>query len=306
MRRGTVNLCSNLIVLLRQVLLVFLLVLRLELRLGVVLGQSVMRPGSVGSRGTDGGNRARRAALGHGERGGSSMRSGSLGGRKRVDLGELGSRRLVDLVGVLGHSSGRSRVLDGVSLSQLGLDGRQEDGKVGVEVLRSHSEVPVEQEQQLLLHEVHLVQGEQVHGVLGPVLVLWRRVVEVLGGHDERGQEDAVGGAGHALGQRRQRRSQSGEVDQRGHQSGGLDVGRGDQVRNELVESGEVGARLGHINGRRRRRRHGGIALDDGLGGGDQVVNHGTRHSLLAEDFEGLLVGHFGRWRCFLCNVGFV
>lgn len=198
-------------------------------------------------------------------------------------------------------------MLDGVSLSELGLDRRKEDGKVGVEVLRSDSQVPVEQEQKLLLHEVHLVQREEVHGVLGPVLVLGGRIVEVLRGHDERGQEDSVGGARHALGQRRQRRPQSGQVDQRGHESGGLDVGRGNQMRDELVESGQVGGCRGalRVGGRGRGRGHGRVALDDGLGGRHEVVDHGSGDPLLAEDFEGLLVGHFDLWFCVeRCLVG--
>lgn len=43
-------------------------------------------------------------------------------------------------------------------------------------------------------------------GVFRPVLVLWRRVVEILCGDDEGGEEDTVSGARHAFGGRWQSR----------------------------------------------------------------------------------------------------
>ena len=83
----------------------------------------------------------------------------------------------------------------------LGADGRQEGVEVGVQVLLGDAQVPVQEEQELLLHQVDLgareAKGlEAAHvGVVGPVLVLGRRIVEVLGGEDKGGQEDAVDGA---------------------------------------------------------------------------------------------------------------
>lgn len=110
-------------------------------------------------------------------------------------------------------------------------DGRQEDVQLAVEVVLGDAELPLEKHEELLLHQVDLglgelkVWGAEVAlacaagalaaaggdaarsvgvvpdlGVLGPVLVLWRGVVEVLGGEDESSQEDAVGGAAQALG----------------------------------------------------------------------------------------------------------
>ena len=53
--------------------------------------------------------------------------------------------------------------------------------------------------------------------VAGPVFVFGGGVVEVLGGEDERREEDAVHGAGHALGDGGEPGLQSGEVDEGGH-----------------------------------------------------------------------------------------
>ena len=56
-----------------------------------------------------------------------------------------------------------------------------------VEVLRVDAEIPVKEEQQLLLHKVDLCDGESKvlvaadSAVPGPVLVLGRGVIEVLG-----------------------------------------------------------------------------------------------------------------------------
>jgi hypothetical protein len=59
------------------------------------------------------------------------------------------------------------------------------------------TQVVVEEVQQLLLHQVDLGEREE-STVLLPVHVLWRRVVKVLGGTDEYGEEDSVSGALHA------------------------------------------------------------------------------------------------------------
>lgn len=81
-----------------------------------------------------------------------------------------------------------------------------------VEILRVDAEIPVEEEQQLLLHEVDLGDGEAKvlvaanSAVPGPVLVLGRGVIEVLSCKDERGEKDAVDSASHALGDGRETR----------------------------------------------------------------------------------------------------
>lgn len=70
-------------------------------------------------------------------------------------------------------------------------DGSQEGFEVGVEILGVDAKVPVKEEKELLLHEVDFGDGETKvlipanSSVPGPVLVLGRRVVEVLCRKDE-------------------------------------------------------------------------------------------------------------------------
>lgn len=80
----------------------------------------------------------------------------------------------------------------------------EEGSKRGVEVLARDAKIPVEEEEELFLHEIDLLESEKTHSVGLPVLVLRRRVVEVLGTEDESGEEDPVAGARHTLGYRRQ------------------------------------------------------------------------------------------------------
>lgn len=126
-----------------------------------------------------------------------------------------------------------------------------------VKVLGVDAEVPVEKEEELLLHEVDLGDGEAKvlvaanRAVAGPVLVLGGGVVEVLSGKDESGKEDAVGGALHALGNRRKTSPEAGEVDQAGHQSGDLDVRALDEGCDELFDRWQ--ARFPSLVGRRGR-----------------------------------------------------
>lgn len=109
-------------------------------------------------------------------------------------------------------------------------NGGQEWLEVGVEILRIDAEVPVKQEKELLLHEVDFGDGEPKvletpdSGVPRPVLVLGRRVVEVLRRKDERGQEDPVNSTSHALGNRGQANLQPREIYERGHEGRDLDM----------------------------------------------------------------------------------
>lgn len=109
-------------------------------------------------------------------------------------------------------------------------DGCQEGFQMVVEVVRVDAQIPVQEEEELLLHQVDFGDGKAkvvvaANGTVpGPVLVLGRRVVEVLGGEDERGQEDAVDGAAHALCDGRETRFESAQVDERGHEGGDLDM----------------------------------------------------------------------------------
>jgi len=109
-------------------------------------------------------------------------------------------------------------------------DGSEERLEVGEQVGLGHVEVPVEQTEKLLLHEVDFGDAEAKvvvaadGGVTGPVLVLGGGVVEVLCSEDERCEEDAVDGATHALGDRRKTLCQAVEVDERSHERWDLDV----------------------------------------------------------------------------------
>ena len=76
------------------------------------------------------------------------------------------------------------------------------------------AKIVVQEEEQLFLHEVNLGRIEQL-GEASPVLVLRRRVVEVLGGHYQRREEHAVARARHACA-RRQRRRQGEKTRKRG------------------------------------------------------------------------------------------
>lgn len=64
-------------------------------------------------------------------------------------------------------------------------------------LLLGNPEIVVEEVQELLLHEVDFGEGEEGRVSL-PVLVLWRRVVEVLGSTDESGEEDSMTSAVHS------------------------------------------------------------------------------------------------------------
>lgn len=131
---------------------------------------------------------------------------GFVGKNLATGAGEILSGKLILLAGelllVLCQSSlgGLARLPD--------TDGSQEGFEVDVQILGVDAQVPVEKKEQLLLHEVDFGDGKAKVVKAGdgtvprPVLVLGRRVVEVLRGKNERSQEDAVGGAWHALGNR--------------------------------------------------------------------------------------------------------
>lgn len=98
-----------------------------------------------------------------------------------------------------------------------------------------------------------------------------RRTVKVLGGRDERREEDAVAGRLHAVGDVRQPSAQAVEVHERAQEGRHLDVRLGAQDRDEALERGDVRVRLTvdlALDRRRRRRRRTtpcgcGVALDD-------------------------------------------
>lgn len=150
-------------------------------------------------------------------------------------------------------------------------DGGQEGFQVGQEVLLRDTSLPVQEEEQLTLHQIHLGQGEpksfpSLHGsVPSPVLVLWARVVQVLGGEDQRGQEDAVDSASHALGNGWQTSPEAAQVHQRAHQGGHLDLRPGDERCNEGFDGGKRRQGVGGIHWGCGGRR-GLTMLADGVG----------------------------------------
>ena len=102
------------------------------------------------------------------------------------------------------------------TLLYLGTDRSQEGLEVSVKVLWGDAQIPVQKEEELLLHEVHLSDREAealetTNGrITSPMLVLGRRVVEVLCGKDEGGKEDAVYCTAHAFSNRRKTLLQTG------------------------------------------------------------------------------------------------
>jgi hypothetical protein len=88
---------------------------------------------------------------------------------------------------------------------------RPEGGEVGDELGLVDLEVVVEDVQELLLHEVDLGEGEEA-GVALPVHVLGARVVQVLGGADQDGQENAVARALHTVSHGRKALLQASQV----------------------------------------------------------------------------------------------
>lgn len=161
------------------------------------------------------------------------------------------------------------------------------------ELVLVDAEVVVEEVEELLLHEVDLCLGEE-GAVAGPVLVLWRRVVEVLCCDDEGCEEDAVACAVHALCDAREPVLQAVEVYEGAEEGGYLYVALLHEDGNERLEAGEAidlelagGVALGVCHGARGRRGGRGeglrrAALDDvccllcevdwgGEGGGEDI-----------------------------------
>ena len=91
-------------------------------------------------------------------------------------------------------------------LLKLSTDRCEEGLEMGVKILRSDLQIPVQEEQKLFLHQVDLCKREAKalisshRRIPSPVLVLGGRIVQVLGRQDERGQKDPVNSAPHTLG----------------------------------------------------------------------------------------------------------
>lgn len=208
----------------------------------------------------------------------------------------------------------------GVALSNLAAERLEEEVELAIQVVLRDSQVPFQEEEQLLLHEVHLgaAKSKAVSlgvdvGVSGPVLVLWRAVVEVLGGEDEGGEEDAVGGASKTTSHGLKLSLEASEVDKSRHESGNLDVGGNNKLSDEFLDSRQIslsyqdtGLASLTVLGRRGRRQvllvllrlnilglgghEFGIARDNVVSGVGEVCDHFAANGLVDELVESHLV----------------
>ena len=124
-----------------------------------------------------------------------------------------------------------------------------------LKLLHTEVQVVVEESEQLLLHEVDFRSRESElgevliwsgldTGIVGPVPILWRRVVDIFGSDDEAREKDAVCRALEAFCNRWKLLAKALEVEKSGHQCGHLDVGLLDERTNELLESRDLLRRL--------------------------------------------------------------
>lgn len=93
----------------------------------------------------------------------------------------------------------------GVGVGNLMAVRLEEEVELAVKVMLDNTKIPLKKEKKLFFHQVDLVAVEAKNisvvlnaGVVGPVLILGRRVVEILGGENERSEKDAMGGASKA------------------------------------------------------------------------------------------------------------
>lgn len=146
-----------------------------------------------------------------------------------------------------------------------GLTDRQEEGlELKLKLLQTEVEVVSQETKELLLHKVDfglrkaklrevLVWCGLDMGITCPVAILWRRVVHVLGGNDQAGEKDAVGGALQALGNWRELLAKAFEVKECGHEGGDLDIGLLDQRPDELLKGRDLVRLLAVFQIRRKR-----------------------------------------------------
>lgn len=137
-------------------------------------------------------------------------------------------------------------------------------------------------------------------GVVGPVLVLGRAVIQVLGGEDKRGEEDAVGSTPDAASLGLQAGLEAVQVDKSRHKSRDLDVGRDDQLGDELLDGWQllvVRETLLGLWGLGWCRRklvlipcREVVACDDALSSKSQIGDHIPANRLVDELFKGSLV----------------
>jgi len=143
--------------------------------------------------------------------------------------------------------------------SYLFAQGSQEGLEFLIKILLGDAQVEAEEGKELALHEVDLLAGEAevvvrgLHdGIVGPVLVLGRAIVQVLGGNDQRSEEDAVDRTPETLGLGLQALLQASEINQGRHEGRDLNVRGDDQLGDEVLHRGQTVA-SGHGLARRRK-----------------------------------------------------
>lgn len=126
-------------------------------------------------------------------------------------------------------------------------DWQEERLELKLKLLQTEVEVVSQETKELLLHKVDFGPGKAKlgevlvwcgldMGIACPVAVFWRRIVHVLGGDDQAGEEDAVCGALQALGNWWELLAKALEVEECGHEGGDLDVGLLDERADELLK----------------------------------------------------------------------
>lgn len=96
-----------------------------------------------------------------------------------------------------------------LGLFLLKANGSEEGLKMAIEILVCYSQIPVEEEKELLFHKVNFCDGEAEtleafhRRIPSPVFILGGAVIQVLGREDERCEKNAVDGATHSLRDRR-------------------------------------------------------------------------------------------------------
>lgn len=245
--------------------------------------------------------------LGLGSRGILGLVAGHLGGRQVAEHHPTLARPAVSLTFPPGIAASKEH-LAGASGSGV-LDGAKERLKVLQQLVLLDSEVVVEQVEELLLHEVDLGLGEE-DTVPSPVLVLRRRVVEVLGCDNQGGKEDTMSCAMHALGNSWQTRLEAVEVDQCAKESGYLNIALLDQPANEGLQTGQARGlrspgRVGQCrcealgrSGRRSVDALRGLALDDVGGLYCKVSDHVIGYPLASEVEQRRVVDGLGQKAC--------
>lgn len=92
-----------------------------------------------------------------------------------------------------------------IGLFLLKPNGSEEGLEMAIEILVCYSQIPVEEEKELLFHEINFCDGEAKtleafdRRIPSPMFILGGAVVQILGCEDERCEKNPVDGATHSL-----------------------------------------------------------------------------------------------------------